>query len=121
MEDKYVEEIKRHFDVVAENLRDDIRLVAEGHQVLNRHIEQLGIGQDKVITRLDSIDARTLVLEKGQEKLEKGQEKLEKRQEKLEKELRKTRLVLGEKIDMVLVKVENHDGRIERLEGRMLG
>jgi len=114
MEDKYVEEIKRHFDVVAENLRDDIRLVAEGHQVLNRHIEQLEIGQDKVITRLDRIDARTLVLEKGQEKLGK-------KQEKLEKELRKTRLVLGEKIDMVLVKVENHDGRIERLEGRMLG
>jgi len=113
MEEKHVEEIKRHFDIVAENLRDDIRLVAEGHQVLNRHIEQLEMGQDKVITRLDRIDARTLVLEKGQEKLEK-------RQEKLEKELRKTRLVLGEKNDMVLIKLENHEERIERLEGRVL-
>ena len=106
MEEKHVDEIKRHFDIVAENLRDDIRLVAEGHQVLNRHIEQLEMGQDKVITRLDRIDARTLVLEKGQEKLE--------------KELRKTRLVLGEKNDMVLIKLENHEERIERLEGRVL-
>lgn len=30
MEDGQVEEIKRHFDVVAEGLRDEIKLVAEG-------------------------------------------------------------------------------------------
>ena len=41
MESREVEEIKRHFDVVAESLRSDIKAVAEGHSVLNRKIDNL--------------------------------------------------------------------------------
>lgn len=41
MEDRAVEEIKRHFDVVAESLKDDIKLVAEGHVLLNKTIGNL--------------------------------------------------------------------------------
>ena len=39
VEDKIVEEIKRHFDVVAEDLKDEIKLVAEGYSLLNKKID----------------------------------------------------------------------------------
>ena len=41
MEDKTAEEIKRHFDVVAESLKDEIKLVAEGHSILDRKMDGL--------------------------------------------------------------------------------
>ena len=41
MEDKAVEAIKRHFDVVAESLRQDIKLVAEGHGILSGKVDDL--------------------------------------------------------------------------------
>ncbi len=39
MEDKQVEEIKRHFGVIAESLRDEIKLVAEGHGLVRKYIQ----------------------------------------------------------------------------------
>ena len=39
MEDKQVEEIKRHFDVVVEGLRDEIKLVGEGHDIIRKEIQ----------------------------------------------------------------------------------
>jgi len=41
VEDKIAEEIKRHFDVVAEDLKDEIKLVAEGYSLLNEKIDEL--------------------------------------------------------------------------------
>jgi transposase-like protein len=41
MNDAQVEEIKRHFGVVAEALRSDIRQIAEGHSGLRRDIQEL--------------------------------------------------------------------------------
>lgn len=38
MERKWIEEVKRHFGVIAEALRDDIKLVAGGHDVLRHTI-----------------------------------------------------------------------------------
>jgi uncharacterized protein involved in exopolysaccharide biosynthesis len=35
-----IEEIKRHFGVIAEGLRADIRLLAEGHQVLREEFKR---------------------------------------------------------------------------------
>lgn len=40
MEQEQVEEIKRHFGVIAEALRSDVRLVAEGHAVIRREIQE---------------------------------------------------------------------------------
>jgi transposase-like protein len=34
-----IEEIKRHFGVVAESLRSDIRQIAEGHAVIRHELE----------------------------------------------------------------------------------
>ncbi|MEA1963573.1 MAG: hypothetical protein U9O41_00335 [Candidatus Aerophobetes bacterium] len=41
MESHEVEEIKRHFDVIAESLRADIKAIAEGHIILNRKMDIL--------------------------------------------------------------------------------
>ncbi|MBI5746243.1 MAG: hypothetical protein HZA13_04505 [Nitrospirae bacterium] len=35
------EETRRHFDVVSEGLRSDIRMIAEGHHLLDNNIERL--------------------------------------------------------------------------------
>lgn len=40
MEQDQVEEIKRHFGVLAEALRGDVRLVAEGHTVIRRELQE---------------------------------------------------------------------------------
>jgi len=39
MENRQVEEIKRHFDAAAEGLRDEIKLVAEGHDIIRKEIQ----------------------------------------------------------------------------------
>jgi uncharacterized protein involved in exopolysaccharide biosynthesis len=41
MEKGEMEEIKRHFGVVVEGLRTEIRQVAEGHQVIRNEIQEL--------------------------------------------------------------------------------
>lgn len=41
MNDAQVEEVKRHFGVVAESLRSDIRQIAEGHSGIRREIQGL--------------------------------------------------------------------------------
>ena len=41
MNDAQVEEIKRHFGVVAEAFRGDIRQIAEGHSGIRRELQEL--------------------------------------------------------------------------------
>jgi gas vesicle protein len=41
MTDDQMDEIKRHFNAVAENLLHEIRLIAEGHVTLDRKIERV--------------------------------------------------------------------------------
>jgi ubiquinone biosynthesis protein UbiJ len=38
MNNEEMEEIKRHFGVIAESLRSDIQLIAEGHDVIRREL-----------------------------------------------------------------------------------
>ncbi len=40
MNSEEVEELKRHFGVIAEGLRHDLQQVAEGHQVILSHAKQ---------------------------------------------------------------------------------
>jgi hypothetical protein len=41
MNDAQVEEIKRHFGVVAEALRSDIRQIAEGHSDIRHELQEI--------------------------------------------------------------------------------
>lgn len=52
---------RRHFDVVAERLREDIRLIAEGHVALDQRVDPVEAdlrgdiaGLDRRVTRLES-------------------------------------------------------------------
>ena len=62
---EFAVEIHRHFDVVAESLRGDIRLIAEGHTYLvgrldgvDRRLDGIDQRLDRVDQRLDGIDRR---------------------------------------------------------------
>ena len=54
--------------VLLENMRDDIKLVAEGHSVLGRKIDNLGIelgGKiDKLDVRMSKVEGKMFVIEK---------------------------------------------------------
>jgi transposase-like protein len=56
VEQEQVEEIKRHFGVIAEALRNDVRQVAEGHAVIRRELQEF-----RVEVREEIRDVRTLL------------------------------------------------------------
>jgi hypothetical protein len=58
------EEIKRHFDVVAEGLRSDIRLVADGVAIADGHIGRLETKVDGLETKIDRVDRDVKALTK---------------------------------------------------------
>ncbi|HEX9148989.1 MAG TPA: hypothetical protein VF958_07490, partial [Thermoanaerobaculia bacterium] len=94
MDHETVEEIKRHFNVVAEGLRSDIRLVIEG---LAANTDRL----DGVDVRLDGIDVRLDRLETGFDGFE----------SRVAAEFTETRA-------MVRLSYGELERRIERFEGR---
>ena len=64
MEDKTAEEIKRHFDVVAESLKDEIKLVAEGHSILDRKMDGLDRKVEGLDRKVDGLDRKVDKLRK---------------------------------------------------------
>jgi len=71
MSKEEMEEIKRHFGVVAESLRSDIRQIAEGHDVIRRELQSQGdelkaeFKETKALTKLSfsTLDQRIHTLE----------------------------------------------------------
>ncbi len=49
-------ETRRHFDVVGENLRSQIQLLAEGHQALVEGHQVLVEGQERILERVESLE-----------------------------------------------------------------
>lgn len=58
MDFETAEEIKRHFNVVAEGLRSDIRLVIEGLAANTARLERVEVRLDRVEVRLDGIEVQ---------------------------------------------------------------
>jgi hypothetical protein len=58
MDRETVDEIKRHFDVVAEGLESKIQAVAEGVGLANERIDSLGQQIDGLDRRMDGLDQR---------------------------------------------------------------
>ena len=75
---------RRHFDVVAEGLRIDIKIVAEGHDTLQQKTDDLKDGLSRVEVGQQRLEVRQTALEHRQGRLEERQGKLEGRQGKLE-------------------------------------
>ena len=82
---------RRYFDVVAEGLRADIRVLADGHAALHDDMAGVKAGQERLEARQERLEIRQLALEHGQgarpateKRLEERQGTLEERQGKLE-------------------------------------
>lgn len=58
MDHETADEIKRHFNVVAESLRSDIRTLAEGVGGTNDRLDRVETRLDRVETRLDGVETR---------------------------------------------------------------
>ena len=65
MDHETVEEIKRHFNVVAEGLRSDIRLVIEGLAANTDRLDRVEVRLDRVDVRLDRVEVRLDGVEHG--------------------------------------------------------
>jgi hypothetical protein len=71
MESNAVEEIKRHFGIIAESLRSDMRVLAEGQDLLREKLD--GVAQivqltySEVTGRLNDHEARLDVIERPQQ------------------------------------------------------
>jgi hypothetical protein len=48
------QETRRHFDVVAEGMRSEIRVIAEGHAMLSEKIDREFRRVDRRLTRLEA-------------------------------------------------------------------
>src|SRR5947209_7616416 len=74
---------RRHFDVVAEGLRAEIKVIADGHAALHDDMVGVKTGQARLEVRQERLEIRQLALEHRQGKLEERQGKLEERVETL--------------------------------------
>jgi uncharacterized protein (DUF3084 family) len=75
---------RRHFDVIAEGLRAEIKVVADGHPALRDDVTSLKTGQERLERGQERLEIRQMALEHRQGKLEERQGKLEERQSRLE-------------------------------------
>jgi hypothetical protein len=88
MSNEEMEEIKRHFGVVAESLRSDIRQIAEGHAVIQHELQSQreevrdGFKETKALMklsfsqldqRIDTLESDVFSLKSRVDSLESGQ------------------------------------------------
>ncbi|MGA9750817.1 MAG: hypothetical protein WBS54_03415 [Acidobacteriota bacterium] len=78
------QETRRHFDVVAEDLRSDIRLLAEGHGALVEKVDGLDAKVDRLDTKVDHLETRMDSLETKVDHLDTKVDHLETRMDGLE-------------------------------------
>ncbi len=57
------EQTRLHFDVVAESVKSDIRLLAEGHGVLVEKVDGLGTRMDRLETKVDRLEIKVDALD----------------------------------------------------------
>ncbi|HEY5583517.1 MAG TPA: hypothetical protein VIK78_03390 [Ruminiclostridium sp.] len=58
MFDTKVDEVKRHMEVIVENLESKVQIVAEGHDILNRKIDTVDKKIDAVDKKVDAVDKK---------------------------------------------------------------
>ena len=88
MSNEEIEEIKRHFGVVAESLRGDIRQIAEGHAVIRHELQSrreevrdefketralMKVSFSQLDQRIDNLESDVSSLKSRADRLESGQ------------------------------------------------
>jgi archaellum component FlaC len=84
MDHEFVEDIKRHFNGVAEGLRSDIRLVIEGLAANTERLENVEKRLDRVDFRLDRVEVRLTAVDTRLDRVEVRLTRVETRLEHLE-------------------------------------
>jgi len=116
VEDRAVEEIKRHFDVVAESLKADIKLIAEGHVLLNKKIDDLGEGVDDL--RKENAEEHALINKRIDEFRKENAEEhalINKRIDEFRKENAEEHAILNKRIDEFGKDIEKRVSQLENL------
>jgi hypothetical protein len=67
---------RRHFDVVAEGLKAEIKVIADGHLALRVDMASLKAAQERLEGRQERLEIRQFALEHRQGRLEEGQHDL---------------------------------------------
>lgn len=120
---------KEHVEVLLEDMNKKFDLVLEGHDVLNKKIDDLAAETKERDEKLEfliyAVDGKVDAVRKELKEEISGvktelSSKIDKEISGVKKELHETRQELSSKIDKVLEKVENHEVRIIALEEKVL-
>ena len=65
-----VQDVKRHTGVLVEDLRKDVKAIAEGHSILNEKMDRLETKGDGLETKLDRLETKVDGLETKVDRLE---------------------------------------------------
>ncbi|MGC8724285.1 MAG: hypothetical protein ACP5VF_10525 [Acidobacteriota bacterium] len=109
------EETRRHFDVVADGVRSDIRLLAEGHGALVEKVDHLDAKVDRLETKVDHLDTRMEVLETKVDHLETRMDVLETKVDHLDTRME----VLETKVDHLDTRMDALETKVDHLDTRM--
>ena len=119
--DSNTEDIKRYFNVVAESLRSEIRLLAEGQGGTNERLdrvegrfEQLDVRLDRMEVRLDGVEVR---LDGVGDRLDGVGDRLDRFEAAVAAEFKAVRADMSEMKAMIRLSFGQLDSRLTSLEG----
>lgn len=58
-----VQDVKRHTGIIVEDLRKDVKAIAEGHSILNEKMDRLETKVDRLDTKVDGLETKVDGLE----------------------------------------------------------
>ena len=108
---------KEKFEILLGEIKSNVKVSIEAHDILNRKLDTKFIELDNKITLLTKAhNERFDKLEGKIEGIEGKIEKIEGKMGRLEGSINDLRIDLGSKISKVLVKLKDHENRIITLE-----
>ena len=102
---KFKDEICRHFDVVAEDLKDNIKIIAEQVAANTEKLQEHDLRFDKIDEKLQEHDLR---LNKIEEKLQEHDSRFNKIEEKLQEH--------DSRFNKIEEKLQGHDSRLTKID-----
>jgi chromosome segregation ATPase len=102
---KFKDEICRHFDVVAEDLKDNIKIIAEQVAANTEKLQEHDLRFDKIDEKLQRHDLR---LNKIEEKLQEHDSRFNKIEEKLQEH--------DSRFNKIEEKLQEHDSRLTKID-----
>jgi len=117
--DKKVEEVKLHSGVLVEDLRKDVKAIAEGHGILIDKMDKLESKVDRLERKVDGLELKVDGLERKVDGLELKVDGLERKVGGLELKvdgLEKNMSVVKDYVIGVDAKLNEHEGILKRVK-----